>query len=1154
MKRVGRFLRRPGVLLSIAILLVALIIWFVGPLIVIGAFQPLGPVAVRLACLLVLALAWGFGSFFLRTRRTSEEDAMLAALRQQQRETDAAQERDADALEDEFTAFREAVRTAMQFLRQGRRSLLTNPRYALPWYLVVGTDDAGKTSVIENSGINRPFEKEAPSSGATAHVHITDQAVFLELAGRLVLQDDRRLAPLWQRMLDHIKRQRAQQPINGVIVVTSTDELLSMPEEDIEAFGTTLRRRLDEATAALRTVAPVYLVVNKLDLVVGFEEFFESHTAEERAAVLGVPIASLRTTEGKASHANFATGFTAIIERFTQSQFVRLQEEADERRRRRLFEFTGQFAMLQSRLEALLRQVSATHRFGEAPNLRGVFFTSARQSGDFADMLGPLLATNFVQRSRALVLPQDENFRRGRPFFLTGLFRSVILPEASLAGLTRPALMMSRLHDVAANIALIATTLVLFGLWWLGFSEGRAYMARVGDAVTATRASISEAAPGGKMPTNFEPVLAVLDRLRSLKQENPHGTTFGLYRTVSVEDASRDAYDRAVANLLLPFVWAYLRDGLADPRTSTALRFQQLKFYLMLTGTRPVDPDTAAVLGPDFASNWLVYDRTPEIDRRIAAHFAELSRVGLKTPPADKGLINRVRSRISDYTLARMAYDIALASPKVQALGVWRPVDHMSLAGPQAMSRISGNSFWNGIPGIYTKAGLNEMVASISGGAAKDIAGDLWVMGEQTGLMQRERESARIRDGLLDLYRVDYISQWDTLLSDLGVIGKNAGDLAHSVAIIIGNPSPLKQLAVSVAKETDLEAASTTVKSVIPVSMTLAPRSNVNVAKTISEHYKALRTAVNAPEGQQAPIDAMLAAMEPLYRQLNHVATGGDVLELGVEPQTLLDQLFQRNDDLPPALQPIFGRIFTQAAVITGGSSHDRISEIWRSMVMPICKATLSRRYPFDPKSANDTSIEDFAKLFGPKGVLASFRTTYLKPFIDTSTKPWRWRAGQQIGLGYDDKVLAGLERGDDIATVYFGGQDKPNITFDAMAGRLDDRARVFQLDLGGTPLTYNHGPILKTQLKWPSDNPDVGATMSMMPEIAGDRNALSTQGPWALFRLLDAGRMIEKAPTDTVTYRFNVGKRSVLLRLTTAPTRNPFARDMLANYKCPDL
>jgi type VI secretion system protein ImpL len=427
-------------------------------------------------------------------------------------------------------------------------------------------------------------------------------------------------------------------------------------------------------------------------------------------------------------------------------------------------------------------------------------------------------------------------------------------------------------------------------------------------------------------------------------------------------------------------------------------------------------------------------------------------------------------------------------------------------------------------------------------------------MGQETGLLQRERESARIREGLLDLYRVDYISQWDTLLSDLDIVGKNAQDLGRSVAIITGNPSPLKQLAVSVAKETDLEATTTTVTNAIPGAAVLSPLRGVNVAKAVTEHYTTLRAAVIAPEGQQAPVDAMLAAMLPLYQQLNHVATGGDVLELGAEPQTLLNQLFERNDGLPPIIQPVFGRIFAEAAIITGGSSHDRISDIWNSTIAPLCKATINRRYPFDPKSTNDTSLEDFAKLFGPKGVLTTFRTTYLKPFIDTSTKPWRWREGQQIGLGYDDDVLAGLERGDDITTVYFGDQEKPNITFDAMAGRLDDRARAFQLDVGGTPLLYNHGPILKTQFKWPPDNVDAGASMSMMPEMAGERNVLNSQGPWALFRLLDLGRTLEKKPTDTVTYRFKVGSRSVLLRLTTAPTRNPFATDILASYKCPDL
>eukprot|EP01035_Chromulina_nebulosa_P057761 gene57761-79147_t len=132
LKRLGRFLMRPGVLLSIAALLVGLLIWFLGQLIVVGGFQPLGSIAVRLACLLVLALAWGIGSLLLRNRRTSEEDALLAALRQQQREADDAHARDADSLDAEFAGFRESIRAAMQFLRQGRRNWLVSPRYALP--------------------------------------------------------------------------------------------------------------------------------------------------------------------------------------------------------------------------------------------------------------------------------------------------------------------------------------------------------------------------------------------------------------------------------------------------------------------------------------------------------------------------------------------------------------------------------------------------------------------------------------------------------------------------------------------------------------------------------------------------------------------------------------------------------------------------------------------------------------------------------------------------------------------------------------------------------------------------------------------------------------------------------------------------------------
>ncbi|CAN7464782.1 type VI secretion system membrane subunit TssM [Rhizobium sp. LjRoot30] len=1159
----GNTLRRPGVLISLGLIALALLIWFLGPLIAFGDFQPLGPVSVRLACLLFIALLWGIGSLFFRTVRSSEETSMLAALRKQQEETEVAEEKEGAALDAEISAFREAVRTVVQFLRKGRGSLFVSARYSLPWYVVLGNDSAGKTSVVRASGLALPFETASPSVAGTVHFHITDRAVFAEFPGAFLTQPERRLALLWQRMLDYIKRQRAQQPINGILVVTSTEELLAMQEEQITDYAAAIRKRLDETITRLRTVAPVYLLVNKLDLVVGFEEFFESLTAEERTSVLGVPLSALRSVDGASASGSFANGFSSIIERFSQQQFLRMQEEPDELRRRRIFEFTGQFALLQARLEPLLQHLASTHRFGQAPNIRGLFFTSTNQSGEFSDLLGQSLSTSFGQRRGGLALPQDVGVRRTRPFFLTGLFRDVIIPEANLSGLTKPALLVTRLQDVAANIVLFITLLVLLGIWWLGFSEGRAYTARIDEHVTVTHANITEATPDGKIPTKFEPVLNVLDRLRTLSQEVPRSTTFGLYTTGSVRQASSEAYDRALANLFFPFVWAYLRDGLDNPATPAALRFQQLKFYLMLTGTRPTDQETAALISPDFAANWLTYERNADIDRRISAHFAALAGTTVTAPPADLALVDRARRRIADYTLARLAYDNVLAVSEVQQLPIWRPVDHMGLQGPQALARANNGSLWDGIPGIYTRNGLKDVMLGTANRVARRIADDLWAMGTADNLVEQEREAARIRDGLLDLYRVDYITQWDTLLSDLSLGGGTAAsEVARSMAIITGNPSPVKELVTAIAAETDLEAASTTVLDAIPgaaaksaqVNTALQPRRVVNVAKTIAEHYKSFRNAVTAPEGQQAPVDAMLVAMQPLYRMLNHVATGNDVLELGAEPQTLLNQLSERNGELPASLQPLFARIMAQVAAITGGSSRERLSQIWKTTVLPLCEATTTARYPFDPNSINDTSLEDFARLFGPKGAIAGFRENYLKPFIDSSTRPWRWKTGQQIGLGYDDKILAELEKADNVTTIYFGEQEKPSVQFTITPGKLDMRARAFVLDIGGPALLYNHGPPVDTQYQWPSENISVGANISMMPELEGERNIVSRQGAWALFRLLKLGRMLEKSPTDIVTYQFRVGSRQVLLRLAAPPTRNPFARDILADYSCPVL
>ncbi|MFC6486423.1 type VI secretion system membrane subunit TssM [Nitratireductor sp. GCM10026969] len=1160
LRRIGRSMLRRGVLLTILAVLLALAVWFLGPLVGYGEVRPFASVAVRLVLLLLIALAWGIGGLFMRAKRSSEEQALLAALRKQKEEEDAAADREAAKREAAFQDFRSASREALRYMRKGRGGLFANASYALPWYLVLGEQNSGKSALARGAASTLPFREDTDEAAAAGSFHISDEAVLVEFSGDLFSQSERRFTILWSRMLDHLRHLRPQQPLNGILVVASVEQLLGMSQESAIDFATIVRRRVDEVSARLRTRAPVYLVVTKLDLLLGFEEFFETLGAEERSAVLGFPLTPPLRAEAGAQADMFGDGFAKVTERLSERLMMRLQEEPDELRRRRIFEFPSQFALLKSRLQPLVEHAVATHRFGEAPMVRGLFFASATQSGAFADVTAEALASDFGHRPAGLTPRPDSALAKTRTFFMRGLVGDVIAPESHLSGLTRPARFMNQARGVAANVLLTVAAVTLLAFWWLAFSEGRAYTARLDEYTAAARAGIAEAAPDGEMPSSFGPVLEVLDHLRRLSQEAPRRSALGLYPTGNVHEAAQAAYERALANMAFPFVWRYLADGLGDPRTPGALRFQQLKFYLMLAGERPVAPATAIRLAPDFAAKWLLYERGAEIDQRVSGHFASLASVDLDTPAPDLALVDRARSLISDYTLARLAYDTALSYEEVRQLPVWRPVDHMGLAGPQALSRVSGASFWDGIPGIYTKEGFSDVMLEASGKAAEATAEDLWVMGGSD--TSSERETRRIQDGVLDLYRADYITRWDRLLSDLDMIDTaSAGEMARALALVVGQPSPVKELTAAAAKETNLSADDGSPLSAFSGAAgraldttSFAPRRVVDVAGAVTEHFRAFRQAVIGADDQQAQVDAMIAALEPLYRQINHVATGGDVLELGVEPQTLFGQLNEQVDALPESLQPLFRRIVSHSAAMTGGLSRQRLSNIWSTTVLPLCRSTTEARYPFDPESGRDASLEDFASLFGPSGAIAAFRNDYLKPYIDSTTKPWRWRTGQQFGLGLDEEVLSRFELAADITSAYFGDSDQPAVRFTIEPIRLDARARAFQLDIGGPTLVYAHGPPEATPLEWPPERSTADAILSLSPEIDGKSSVLRRQGSWALFRLFDAGRMLDAEATDTIPYQFTIGGREVLLEVTAPPTGSPLSHEILSNFQCPEL
>ena len=106
--------------------------------------------------------------------------------------------------------------------------------YDLPWYIIIGPPGAGKTTALRNSGLEFPGLDDLPDAGhgfggtRNCDWWFAEEAVLIDTAGRYTTQDSDAEADRasWTAFLDILKRGRANQPINGVILAFSTEDMM----------------------------------------------------------------------------------------------------------------------------------------------------------------------------------------------------------------------------------------------------------------------------------------------------------------------------------------------------------------------------------------------------------------------------------------------------------------------------------------------------------------------------------------------------------------------------------------------------------------------------------------------------------------------------------------------------------------------------------------------------------------------------------------------------------------------------------------------------------------------------------------------------------------------------------------------------------------
>ena len=455
---------------------------------------------------------------------------------------------------------RDKLTTALALLKKasGSRGYL----YEQPWYAIIGPPGAGKTTALLNAGLSFPLAAEMGQSavagvGGTRMCDwwFTENAVLIDTAGRYTTQDSDAAVDKagWHAFLGLLKRTRARQPLNGVLVAIALSDIAAAPAAERLAHARAIRRRVKELYDQLGVRVPVYALFTKADLIAGFTEFFDDLDRERRGQVWGVTFPLNKTDAGTAGL--FGGEFKLLVERLNQRLLDRLQTERSPERRTLIAGFPAQVASLAAPLGEFLTEAFGGSRLDPAPVLRGVYLTSGTQEGTPIDRLTGAMARSFgIDAQRAPSLRPEQ----GRSYFLSRLLKDVIFGEAMLV--SRDPAQVRRNLFVRAGAAALALLVALGGAAAL-VQTRQANQAALEQSQTRARRLHQGGAGGAARSGAPMPQLAAIAPLLDQARALPFGVDAppppiqwfpGLSQTGKLGAGAREVYRHALQHILLP--------------------------------------------------------------------------------------------------------------------------------------------------------------------------------------------------------------------------------------------------------------------------------------------------------------------------------------------------------------------------------------------------------------------------------------------------------------------------------------------------------------------------------------------------------------------------------------------------------------------------
>lgn len=378
-------------------------------------------------------------------------------------------------------ALRESLEASLE-VRQGPESASAKDRMTMPWFLLVGGEASGKTTLLANTGLALPygpaFEVDSRKKDA-GRWWLYEDAVVLEAPNPSVATSaDTTLAPDqtqsvntsegWNTLLHMLRTERPDSPLNGIIVTVSAIDLIASKVEPdkLRQQAERIRTFLERTKRVLGVRLPLHVLVTKCDTLPGFKSFADNLPQERRHDIFGWANPNKLDMGFNSDWIDLGiAGLRQQMETLRDELLAAPEEVVDPDG---LFVIVSEFSEVQ---EPLKEFVSALIGEGE-PRRPSLFFRGMYFCGDAIEAVSPTeLADAKTSGARATVqLSSEAAIGDGKSghnlVFLRALFRDRIFKEA---GLARPMARMRLSRDRRVVVAQAASVVFLlgggFGLW-----------------------------------------------------------------------------------------------------------------------------------------------------------------------------------------------------------------------------------------------------------------------------------------------------------------------------------------------------------------------------------------------------------------------------------------------------------------------------------------------------------------------------------------------------------------------------------------------------------------------------------------------------------------------------------------------------------------